>query len=266
MLRLLLLACAGVVMQLGWVDRLDAQLPPDPRQRLHLRLPGHPAGSLGQAAGPAGAGQHAGARARGPGPGPGDAGHRRQLAGHGLRRHRHRLPGGDPARSTWASRPCAARVLVVVAFEVVFQVTLFLTPGLFTTDIFSYVMYGHISAIYNLNPYIYPPNYFPNNPLLNGNWIHPIWWDQPSVYGPLWTDIGWLMARLTAPLARRGRRRWPTAGAPDRPDGPGLCLQAADERRAGRQPGAGVVAARAGHAPANRARGWRRSSCSPGTR
>ena len=33
-----------------------------------------------------------------------------------------------------------------------------------TTDIFSYVMYGHISAVYDLNPYIFPPNYFPNNP------------------------------------------------------------------------------------------------------
>ncbi|MBV9577407.1 MAG: hypothetical protein JO057_02330, partial [Chloroflexi bacterium] len=40
--------------------------------------------------------------------------------------------------------------------------------------------------------------YFPGNPLLN--WIHPIWHDQPSVYGPLWTDIGWLMATITAPL------------------------------------------------------------------
>jgi hypothetical protein len=90
-------------------------------------------------------------------------------------------------------------VLVVVACELVFQLTLFLTPGLFTTDIFSYVMYGHISAEYNLNPYIYPPNYFPGNPLLN--WIHPIWHDQPSVYGPLWTDLGWIMATLTAPLS-----------------------------------------------------------------
>src|SRR5438874_4490795 len=89
-------------------------------------------------------------------------------------------------------------VLVVVAFEAIFQVTLFLTPGLFTTDIFSYVMYGHISAIYNLNPYVYPPNYFPGNPMLD--WIHPIWHDQPSVYGPLWTGIGWIMARLIAPF------------------------------------------------------------------
>ena len=52
-------------------------------------------------------------------------------------------------------------VLVVVLFEVVFQVTLFLMPGTYTTDIFSYVMYGHISAVYDLNPYIFPPNYFP---------------------------------------------------------------------------------------------------------
>jgi hypothetical protein len=89
-------------------------------------------------------------------------------------------------------------LLVIVLFEVVYQVTLFLTPGLFTTDIFSYVMYGHISAIYNLNPYIYPPNYFPGNPMLD--WIHPIWHDQPSVYGPLWTGIGWIMARLIAPF------------------------------------------------------------------
>jgi alpha-1,6-mannosyltransferase len=91
-------------------------------------------------------------------------------------------------------------VLVVLLFAGVFQITLFLMPGVYTTDIFSYMMYGHISAIYDLNPYIYPPEYFPTNPLLNGSWIHPIWWDQPSVYGPLWTDIGWLVARLLAPL------------------------------------------------------------------
>jgi hypothetical protein len=90
-------------------------------------------------------------------------------------------------------------IVVVLLSEVAFQATLFLTPGLFTTDLFSYVMYGHISAEYNLNPYIFPPNYFPGNPLLG--WIHPIWHDQPSVYGPLWTGIGWALATLTAPLS-----------------------------------------------------------------
>jgi alpha-1,6-mannosyltransferase len=89
-------------------------------------------------------------------------------------------------------------LVVVMVWELVYQVTLFLLPGLYTTDIFSYVMYGQISAIYNLNPYIYPPNYFPGNELLN--WIHPIWHDQPSVYGPLWTDLAWVFARMIEPL------------------------------------------------------------------
>jgi hypothetical protein len=91
-------------------------------------------------------------------------------------------------------------LLIVVLFEAVYQVTLFLMPGTYTTDIFSYVMYGHISAVYDLNPYIFPPDYFPNNPLVDPNWIHPIWWDQPSVYGPLWTGIGWVMACLATPF------------------------------------------------------------------
>jgi alpha-1,6-mannosyltransferase len=89
---------------------------------------------------------------------------------------------------------------LIVVFELVFQITLFLLPGLYTTDIFSYVMYGQISAVYNLNPYLYPPNYFPNHELMNGNWIHPIWFDAASVYGPLWTNLGWVFARLIEPL------------------------------------------------------------------
>ena len=77
-------------------------------------------------------------------------------------------------------------VLVVLVFEVVFQVTLFLTPGLFTTDIFSYVMYGHISADLQPQPVHLSAELLPEQ-LRCCNWIHPIWHDQPSVYGPLWT-------------------------------------------------------------------------------
>jgi hypothetical protein len=91
-------------------------------------------------------------------------------------------------------------LVVVLVFALIFQVTMFLLPGLFTTDVSSYVMYGHIAGIYNLNPYIYPPSYFPGNELLDPGWIHPIWWNTPTVYGPLWTGIGWVMARLMTPL------------------------------------------------------------------
>lgn len=91
--------------------------------------------------------------------------------------------------------PPRVAVWVVYAVMLVFQVTLYLMPGVWTTDIFSYMMYGHISATYGLNPYIYPPLMFPGNPILE--WIHPIWHDAPSVYGPLWTNVGWLATRLT---------------------------------------------------------------------
>src|SRR5258708_5373993 len=48
-------------------------------------------------------------------------------------------------------------VLVVVLFEAVYQATLFLLPGTYTTDIFSYGMYGHISAVCALHPSVVPP-------------------------------------------------------------------------------------------------------------
>ena len=91
----------------------------------------------------------------------------------------------------------AAAVLIVV-FALVFPLTLVPMPGLLTTDPFSYVMYGRISFIYRLNPYLVPPGAFPSDPLLG--WIHPSWVMQPTVYGPLWTDLGWLMAKLGAGL------------------------------------------------------------------
>lgn len=89
-------------------------------------------------------------------------------------------------------------LLVVLGVEALSQVLLLLLPGLFTTDIFSYVMYGHIAGIYNLNPYIYPPSFFPANPMLN--WIHPIWHNTPSVYGFVWTDLSWVFAKIINPL------------------------------------------------------------------
>jgi hypothetical protein len=87
---------------------------------------------------------------------------------------------------------------LVFGFTLAFQVSLLLMPGFLTTDAFSYVMYGRISFIYRLNPYLAPPGAFPGDPLLG--WIHPAWLMQPSVYGPLWTDLGWLMAKLGASL------------------------------------------------------------------
>jgi hypothetical protein len=83
-----------------------------------------------------------------------------------------------------------AAALVVVG-AMAFQTILFLMPGTFTTDLFSYVMYGYIPRVYELNPYIYVPGYFPANRMTS--WIHPVWYYTPSIYGPIWIDFSvWL--------------------------------------------------------------------------
>ena len=84
---------------------------------------------------------------------------------------------------------------VTVGFAGLFRVTLGLLPGLFSTDVFSYVMYGRIAAVHGQNPYVTPPSAFPDDPFLA--WVFPFWRDQPSVYGPLWTDLGQALSAAT---------------------------------------------------------------------
>jgi hypothetical protein len=92
-----------------------------------------------------------------------------------------------------------ARSWAVWGFALLFRVTLVALPGLFSTDIFSYVMYGRIAAVHGQNPYLQPPSAFPNDPFLA--WVFPFWRDQPSVYGPVWTDFSWLLSKLTGELS-----------------------------------------------------------------
>jgi alpha-1,6-mannosyltransferase len=83
-----------------------------------------------------------------------------------------------------------------VGFAALFRVTLVLLPGLFSTDVFSYVMYGRIAAVYGQNPYVQPPSAFPADPFLT--WVFPFWRVQPSVYGPVWTDLSQGLSAVTA--------------------------------------------------------------------
>jgi hypothetical protein len=83
--------------------------------------------------------------------------------------------------------------VAVVAPPLAFHATLFAMPGLYTTDMFSYVMYSHIAGVLQVNPYISAPSWFPDVRIFH--WIHPLWHNAPSIYGPAWID-------LTLPLAR----------------------------------------------------------------
>jgi hypothetical protein len=100
--------------------------------------------------------------------------------------------------SRWSSDNRLATTLVV-GFTAIFHVTFLVMPGLYSTDIFSYVMYGRIAGVYAQNPYVMAPSGFATDQFLS--WVFPFWRDTPSVYGPLWTDLSTLLSSLTANMS-----------------------------------------------------------------
>lgn len=70
-----------------------------------------------------------------------------------------------------------------------------LAPPLMSTDVFSYISYGRIGAVYGSNPYLYGPSSFlldPLYPLVGSQWVN-----TPTAYGPLFTAISYAFAPLT---------------------------------------------------------------------
>jgi hypothetical protein len=87
-----------------------------------------------------------------------------------------------------------AAVWVVLGAAVVFQTTLLFLPGLFSQDVFSYIAYGRLAALYDLNPYVWPPSAIAKDAVVP--WVADVWRSYASPYGPLWTDVQWLIARI----------------------------------------------------------------------
>jgi hypothetical protein len=102
------------------------------------------------------------------------------------------------ALSRWSLDGRFAATLVV-GFSLVFHVTFLAMPGLYSTDIFSYVMYGRIAGVYAQNPYLSVPASFTDDPFLS--WVFPFWQHTPTIYGPLWTDLSALLSSLAANLS-----------------------------------------------------------------
>jgi Glycosyltransferase family 87 len=74
-----------------------------------------------------------------------------------------------------------------------------LGPPLVSTDIFSYQFYGRLGAVYHTNPYVtgaYAQHY---DPLYQ--YIGAKWFDTPTVYGPLFTGLSYLLAPLSIPAS-----------------------------------------------------------------
>lgn len=70
-----------------------------------------------------------------------------------------------------------------------------LAPPMLSTDVFSYIAYGRIGAVYGSNPYLYGPSAIfldPVHPYIASEWV-----TTPTAYGPLFTALSYLFAPLT---------------------------------------------------------------------
>jgi hypothetical protein len=69
-----------------------------------------------------------------------------------------------------------------------------LGPPLLSTDVFSYIAYGRIGALYGANPYLHGPSAIaldPASQLVGTHWV-----STPTAYGPLFTAVSYLLAPL----------------------------------------------------------------------
>jgi hypothetical protein len=79
----------------------------------------------------------------------------------------------------------AARVAAVVAVGIAIQVTPLAAPLLLSSDAWTYWSYGRIAAVHGSNPYVDPPQAYPDDPSFR--WVGADWRDTTSVYAPAFT-------------------------------------------------------------------------------
>lgn len=83
---------------------------------------------------------------------------------------------------------------VVIGGIVALHALVLLAPPLFSSDMFSYVAYERLGAIHDVNPYLQGPSTLPVDALqhlIGAQWIH-----TPTVYGPLFTGLSYLLVPL----------------------------------------------------------------------
>jgi hypothetical protein len=91
-----------------------------------------------------------------------------------------------------AERVSARAMLLCIAAV---NALVLLAPPLLSTDIFSYQMYGHMGALYGFNPYLAGPHALALDPL--SQYVGAKWAYTPSVYGPLFTVLSYILAPLS---------------------------------------------------------------------
>jgi alpha-1,6-mannosyltransferase len=75
------------------------------------------------------------------------------------------------------------------------EALMLLAPPLLSTDVFSYGAYGRMGTLYGANPYLHGPYAISLDPLYP--FIGAKWVNTPSVYGPLFTALSYVLAPLS---------------------------------------------------------------------
>ena len=99
----------------------------------------------------------------------------------------------------WRSWKGEISARTVLWLAVAYHVALLFLPLLFSRDVYSYAYYGKIAAGYHANPYVATPADYPQDAL--AAFVGPKWVDTPAVYGPLWTQVSALVARVVDDVA-----------------------------------------------------------------
>ncbi|HEX3722561.1 MAG TPA: hypothetical protein VHV31_07205 [Nitrolancea sp.] len=102
-------------------------------------------------------------------------------------------------RLIWRLRATVLDIRWVVGGAIVLSLLAMVVPPLFSTDIFSYALFGRLAGVYDLNPYVATAHgAAPSDPLLP----YVYWRDIASPYGPIWSLISWAVAHgaATPPL------------------------------------------------------------------
>jgi alpha-1,6-mannosyltransferase len=86
----------------------------------------------------------------------------------------------------------------VVGACAIFGMTLVLLPGILSSDVVMYGVYGRLAAVYGLNPYLNSGVVRPEDPLVK--MLSYGGWPYPSPYGPVWTSLSVGLAALGASL------------------------------------------------------------------
>jgi hypothetical protein len=79
----------------------------------------------------------------------------------------------------------ATRLAAVVALAVAIQVAPLAAPLLLSSDAYTYWSYGRIAAVHGANPYVQPPDAYPDD--ASFPWVGEDWRDTTSVYAPAFT-------------------------------------------------------------------------------